>query len=273
MTTNPFPIKDTLSMMNLSLTPRRRLLSHAAWALPATAVLALTGCGGVGNTVSARLRAVDAATNAGTTNLLVNSSGSYGDQTYFNASQYFYISTGSSAFSALANTQTSTAETAATSNHNLSKDQFYTAYLVGRPDVAPGTGTDTHYLQVHVTQDNKPSIGAGQAAIRVLDAAPDAGAVDVLVNGAAPAPSFTDLTFMNPGDTFVTAPYTLVSAGTLSVTVNVTGTSTAVIPATNISVQAGKAYTILVTEPTGGTAATATTVATPSTYALQTTSE
>ena len=260
-------------MMHFPLTPRRRLLSHFAWALaPATAALALSGCGGVGNTVSARLRAVDAATNAGTTNILVNASGSYGDQKYFNASQYEYLSTGSSDFSALANTQITsvTPPTSQVSHHTLSQDKFYTAYLVGRPDVLP---TDNRYLQVHVTDDTKPSIGSGKAAVRVLDAAPDAGSVDVLVNGSAPDPSFQGLTFTNPKDNFLTAPYVLVNAGTLAVTVNATGTSTAIIPATNISVQAGKGYTILVTEPVGGVAATATTPATSSTYAIQTTTE
>lgn len=237
----------------------------------AAALLALAGCGGVGDTSSTRIRAVDAATNAGTANLLVNSSASYGDQTNFSASSYYYLSSGTSSFSGLANTQSSTPQTATVSGHNLATNQYYTAFLVGRADVA---ATDKRFLQVHVTSDQKPSsIPSGQAAIRVVDAAPDAGDVDVLVNGAIPDSALKALSFSGPTEPFLLAPYIPVKAGTLNIAVNATGTSTAIVPATNVAVSAGKSYTFIIDEPIGGVAATATEPATQSTYSLQTISE
>jgi hypothetical protein len=238
------------------------------------AVCGVAGCGGVGNTSSARLRAVDAATDAGTADILVNSSASFGDQTYFAvSSSYFFIATGSSSFTSLTSVTSNNSNTitARTASYTLNSGQFYTAYLVGRGDVT--VTTDPRDLEVLVTDDTKPTISAGQAAIRVIDAAPDAGGVDVLVNGAAPDASFNNLTFQTAADNVFVGKYVSVAAGSLSVKVNATGTSTAIVPATTITVTAGKAYTILVTEPTGGTALLGTVGGTQPTYALQTTSE
>lgn len=252
---------------SFSRTSARRSFSLLLCAAPAAAVFALTGCGGVGNTSAARMRAVDAATNAGTVNLLVNSSASYGDQTNFSASAYYYISSGTSAFSALADTQNPTTQTATVSNHSLDTNQFYSAFLVGRADIPT---TDHRFLQVRVTSDQKPSsIPSGQSEIRVIDAAPDAGTVDVLVNGAVPNASFGALSFSAPTQPFLLAPYVPVAAGSLKIAVNASATSTAVIPATEVSVAAGRVYTLIVTEPVGGVAAIATTPATQSTYSLQ----
>ena len=251
----------------------------------ALSAVVLAGCGSVGNTDSARIRAVDAATDSGTVNVLVNGSASYGDQTYFMASNYFYLSTGSSSFSAIVNTQTTSASARFT-KHSLSSGRFYTAYLVGRPTAptpAAPLANDSRYSEVLVTDDTKPALTSGQAAVRIIDAAPDAGGVDVLVNGSTQAPSVVGLTFpkagtvlvgttSTPDDPFV-GTYVPVTAGTLSVKVNATGTSTALIPATNVSVQAGRGYTLLVTEPTSGTAVTGTTGGTPPSYVLQTTTE
>ncbi len=257
-------------MTHSSLPPVRMARGVAVSLVSALSLALLAGCGGSGGTDSARLRAVDAATDSGTANILVNSSATYGDQSYFAVSSYFYIGSGSSSFTALANTQSSSTQ-ARTNSYSLSDGQFYTAYLVGRPTTA--LPTNTGFSEILVTNDSKPTLTGNQAAIRVIDAAPDAGGVDVLVNGSAPAPSFSGVTFQKAVDNTFVGTYIPVPAGTLSVRVNLTGTSKAIIPATTVNVQAGRGYTLLVTEPTAGTAATGTVGGTAPTYALQTTSE
>ncbi len=256
--------------MNTLFSQTRRTTTLSAVTAAFAAVSVLVGCGGgAGNTSAARIRAVDAATGAATVNILVNSSSTYGDQTYFSVSPYQYIATGTSVFS-YTTTASTTAITSKNNSLSLNSDQFYTAYLIGRPDVA---ASDTRFLQDVISDDSKPAIPSGQVAVRILHAAPDAGPVDVLVNGSVPNTTFTDVTYEVTGNNFLPNAYQLLTAGTLSVQVNTTGTSHVIIPAASLNLTAGKAYTLLVTEPTGGTAPLGVAGGTAPTFALQTTNE
>ncbi len=95
---------------------------------------------------------------------------------------------------------------------------------------------------------------SGQANIRILNAAPDAGPVDILIAGK---PAFTSVAYpalplglstqQVPAVDPVTA-YLALPSGTLSVQVNAAGTSTVLVPPTSISVGSGQSYTLLVTE-------------------------
>ena len=153
----------------------------------------------------------------------------------------------------------------------LNNNSFYTAYLIGLaalPDVSLGK-PDPRLLQTVVTGDKGAAAGytaaapysdppSGQSNVRILNGAPDAGPVDVLIGGkpvftAVAYPAFpkrvalTDTTA--PAVTPVTL-YQAVPSGTLSVQVNVAGTATVLVPATSVPVSGGKSYTIVVTEPT-----------------------
>lgn len=247
--------------------------SRRGWALAGATVVAapgLAGCGGVsgGNTDSARVRAVDIAVNAGTANILVNGASANGDQqalTQTEASPYLYISGDrQSSFSfntsALAPVDVLVPPTP---NLTLSNGRFYSAFLVGRIDVspaktAPGTKSvnDPRFLQVVVTNDNHDAPAAGSALVRVVDAAPDGGAVDVAVNGATLA-GYVGLAFQEPLADFLPAPYVNVPAGTLSVQINQAGTTTPLFAPVSVAVAAGKTYTLIFTQSTTGTAATA----------------
>lgn len=212
----------------------------ASTALLGTALLA--GCGGssgTSGTSSARVRVFDAATNAGTANILVNGGSGYGNQVFLGTSPYLYLATGASTFT-YTSTLLPTGAVSTPTTYTLNDGVFYTAYLIGRADVP---ATDGRYLQVVVANDaNTPA--SGQAGVSVLNAAPDAGSVDVSVNNTP-----------FPGVAYPTAAkqataYQSVAAGAVSVTVKAAGTSTVLVPATPLTVAAGQSYTLLVTEPT-----------------------
>jgi len=238
------------------------------------AALLSAGCGGTSSDPTARLRGVDLSANAGTAGVLANSYALGGDLDYRQASPYLYAGQGVSTFGFTTSAAVPTGVTITYpvgSTLQLNNNSFYTAYLIGLasvPDVSLGK-PDPRLLQTVVTGDKGAAAGytaaapytdppSGQANLRILNGAPDAGPVDVLINGK---PAFTAVVYpafptrVAAADTSAPAvnPVTLyqaVPSGTLSVQVNAAGKSTALVPPTNISVSAGKAYTLVVTEPT-----------------------
>lgn len=267
---------------------RTQSRAYGALGLIAAGATALAGCGGVGvgSTDSVRVRVIDAATNAATVNMLVNSSSGYGDQSnppsgdISNVSPYLYAGTGTSTFSYISSaassttpvsTTTTTGTTTTTSSAipngvPLVSGKFYSAYLIGRADALP---TAASFLHVVVTDDNTTT-PSGQAQLRVVNAAPDGGPLDVLVNGTAPAPSFSGVTYQIAQGTFLSAPYVTVPVGTLNVQVNTAGTQTALssTTSTSISTTAGHRYTLIIMEPSAPAAALVAPT-TPPTYGLQ----
>ena len=233
------------------------------------------GCGSTSsNSSTAHVRGVNFATSAPaavTDDVLVNGAALGGDLAFAQVSPYNYIGSGSSTFSF---TTTAILPTNVTIPPrpvlSLSNGNYYTAYLIGRPDVPnvrPAV-PDPRFLQTVVTGDRGAAGNyaatpytdppAGQANVRILDGAADAGPVDVLVNGSV---AFTGVTYPIlplPGASNVTTgtaatpatAYRAVPGGTISVQVNEVGTSTVLVPATNVSVSSGNTYTVVVTEPT-----------------------
>ncbi len=261
-----------------------RLGRGGAAVMLAALATGLAGCGGVsgGNTSAARVRAINAAVNAGTANILVNGASANGDQQAFTpsaVSPYLYISGDRpSSFSYNTSVVPPTDVLPPTiPNLTLSNGQFYSVFLIGRVDVSPAkaapgvkTSNDPRFLQVVVTKDSHDAPAGGSALVRVVDAAPDGGAVDVFVNGKALA-SYSRLAFQEPTTDFLSAPYVNVPAGTLSVQVNQTGTAAPLFAPVSVPVSAGKTYTLLFTQPTVGTSATTTGgTTTAPTFGLQT---
>lgn len=263
---------------------RHRLGRTSAAALLALSAAGLAGCGGVsgGNTSAARVRAVNAAVNAGTANILVNGASANGDQqalTQTSVSPYLYIS-GDRQSSFSYNTSVvppSDVQPPTIPSLTLSNGQFYSVFLIGRVDVSPAktapgvkTSNDPRFLQVVVTKDGHDAPTGGSALVRVVDAAPDGGAVDVTVGGKALA-GYSSLTFQEPTKDFLAAPYVSVPAGTLSVQISQAGATTPLFAPVSVPVSAGKVYTLIFTEPTIGTAATTTGgTTTAPTFGLQT---
>jgi len=241
--------------------------------------LVSAGCGSTSTDATARIRAVDVATNAGTAAILVNSGAAGGDLTFGTVTPYNFIGQGADTFAF-----TTTATLPANITYppgptlTLNNNSFYTAYLIGRSDV--NGKADPRFLQALITGDRGAAANytgavvyadppSGQANVRIINGAPDAGAADVTINGkpgfsAVAYPAFPVIPL---GQTTANAPapatlYQAVPAGTLSVQVNAAGTATVLVPSTNVSVSGGNSYTIVVTEP----------AVTP-TYGLQTLSD
>ncbi len=233
------------------------------------------GCGSTSsNSSTAHVRGVNFAASAPaavTNNVLVNGAALGGDLTFAQVSPYNYIGSGNSTFSF---TTTAILPTNVTIPPRpvlaLSNGNYYTAYLIGRPDVpnVKAATPDPRFLQTVVTGDGGAAANytvatytappAGQINVRILNGAADAGPVDVLVNGSVAFPAVTYPILPKPGASDVTAgaaatpatTYQAVPGGTISVQVNTAGTSTVLVPPTSVSVSSGNVFTLVVTEPT-----------------------
>jgi hypothetical protein len=255
------------------------------------AATALSGCSGSGTEPSAKVRTIDVATNVLDTansnkdagSVLVNGAPiSTTNSQYGAPTPYQFVEAKNSSFQGRSyltlplytdpTTSTTTAAPLPVIHMDVTDGQRYTAYLVGRRDVKTPLTSDfsdldtAHYLNVIVLPDNQNIPPVGQANVRVLVAGPDIPAVDVLVNGSAPA-GLTNLVYSPTGTATVDVP---VTAGTPSFSVNAAGTTTVIVPAKTLNLSAGSSYTLVVTEPTGA-ASPGNTPATPpvvTTYGL-----
>ena len=255
------------------------------WGLAALAALgglALAGCGSSSSDTTARIRSADFSVNGATANVTVNTGINGGDLNQGQSTPYNYIGDGLSDFgyvtSATLPADIATVGTPPNSRLQLNNGSYYTGYLIGRSDVEGKK--DNRFLQTVVTGDRGAAAAytgttvkyaeppSGQANLRVLNAAPDAGftapnttgAVDVLINGRL-AYSTVAYPLLLTATTAVDAqnvyyapaavpvtPYQAVPSGTISVQVNVAGTSTVIVPPTDLSVSGGSIYTLVVGE-------------------------
>lgn len=243
----------------------RRYKGAAAPILLAAALLA--GCSGSSSTKNtARIRGVDAAVNAGTVSVLVNNGSTNGSLNFLDVSDYLFVEPKdnirfSYATSATVPANTSVKNTLAT----LTKDQFYTAFLIGRADLpAKDTGdkdkdgkpiyaNDPRFLQI-VVAPARVTPPSGQASIRVLNAAPELPFVTVRLQGDNPK---TDFPFFDPDYTSTPAFRTL-SVPPRVYQVNIftpNSGNNSVVPATTITPEPNKSYTLIVTEQLSGTPA------------------
>ncbi len=251
-------------------------------ALAALGTLAVAGCGSSSSDSTARIRSADYAVNGITANVTVNTAVNGGDLNQGQSTPYNFIGEGLSDFgfitSATLPADIATVGTPPDARLQLNNGSFYSAYLIGRADLEGKK--DSRFLQTVVTGDKSAAAAyagtvkyapppSGQANVRVLNAAPDAGfiapnttgAVDVLINGkvAYSAVAYPPLLIATTGavDSASVAyapasvpvtPYLALPSGTISVQVNLAGTSTVIVPPTNLSVSGGSAYTLIVGE-------------------------
>ena len=253
----------------------------AALGTIALGTLTVAGCGSSSSDSTARIRSADYAVNGNTANVTVNTAINGGDLNQGQSTPYNFIGDGDSDFgfvtTATLPADIGTIGVSPNSRLPLSNGSFYTAYLIGRADVRGKL--DKRFLQTVVTGDRSAAAAytgtvkytsppSGQASVRVLNAAPDAGftapntlgAVDVLINGSVAysavaypplllATGTTDSGTLSYAPAAVpVTPYLAVASGTLSVQVNVAGTSTVLVPPTNLSVSGGSVYTLIVSE-------------------------
>lgn len=251
-------------------------------ALAALGALAIAGCGSSSSDVTARIRSSDFSVNGATANVTVNTGINGGDLNQGESTPYNFIGDGASDFSYVTSAtlpaDIATVGVPPDSRLQINTGSYYTAYLIGRSDVEGKK--DARYLQTVVTGDRDAAAAymgtavkyaappSGEANLRVLNAAPDAGfvapntagAVDVLINGkvaystVAYPPLLVATTAVDAQNAYYApaavpvTPYQAVPSGTISVQINVAGTPTVVVPPTDLSVSAGSVYTLVVGE-------------------------
>lgn len=122
---------------------------------------------------------------------------------------------------------TSPAVTAINTNVNLAKDLNYSVFAINT--VAS--------IEPALFSDDLTAPASGKAHVRFIHLSPDAPAVDIVTaaNGSAVFPNvaFKSATSFTPLD-----------AGTYNLEVRVAGTSTVALPLPNITLEAGKIYTV-----------------------------
>lgn len=230
------------------------------------------GCGSSSTDATARIRAADVATNAATAGVLINGGAEGGDLSFGQVTSYEYIGQGDSTFGYTTTAVLPTGYVIPPSpTLTLNNNSHYTAYLIGRSDVlAVGLKANPRFLQTVITGDRGAAANyasgaayadppSGQANVRILNGAVDAGAVDVFINGGS-KPAFAAVVYpalpaLNATTNVALAvtpatSYLAVPGGTISVQVNAAGTSTVLLPPTNVSVSGGSVYTLVFTEPT-----------------------
>lgn len=224
--------------------PRRDAVLICVTTLCGSALLA--GCSGSGSSLSntARVRAITAISNGGSATISVNGSAVVGSQNYFGVSAYQSQNTGSASvtFSLSANSGT----TYPSLTQTFSSGTFYSLILVGRSDIT--SPTDPRYPAILPVSDLLTTPSTSQASLRVINAAPDAGNVDVLVNSSAA---------LSAGAYKAVGGYVNEPSGNVNIQVNQAGTNTILVTAQAVSLTSGHAYTVYVLEPTVSTSSTA----------------
>ena len=204
------------------------------------AVLPLAACedDSVQPVEAARVRLLNAVTDAGSLNLRLDAGNITTGLGYNNAPAYARVRSGSRTLSV--RTAAGTADLIST-NVNLATDQDYTFIYAGK------TGATGTYAPRFINlADNGATPTGENGAVRVVHASVGApAAVDVYLLDedetlAAATPEFTGIDFAEVSN-YVTAP-----AGTYSVVVTATGTKTASITQADVTLAAGQKRTVAV---------------------------
>nr|WP_306806044.1 DUF4397 domain-containing protein [Caballeronia sp. BR00000012568055] len=180
----------------------------------------IAGCGGGDDGPgSAHLRILHASPDAPNVDVYLDNVVVLTNVSYPTASNYLTIYAGGHNIKINA---AGTSTTVINVSPSLARDGYYTA--IAANFVAS--------IQAILATDDASAPPAGQARIRVIHAAPDAGPVDILVNNQVVLSNVPFAAISN---------YLTVSAGTYDVKVNATGTSVTAIEATVVAV-AGNNY-------------------------------
>jgi hypothetical protein len=181
----------------------------------------IAGCGGGDdNPGDTHLRVLHASPDAPNVDVYVDNGLTLANVPYPTASNYLTIPAGAHNIKINA---AGTTTTVINVSPSLSVDGFYTA--IAANFVAS--------IQPLLATDNSAAPPTGQARLRVIHAAPDAGPVDILINGQVVLSNVPFATISS---------YLTVAAGTYDVKVNAAGTSTTAIRA-SITADSGNNYT------------------------------
>jgi len=208
----------------------------------AAIVIVLPGCGGGSSDPNTHLRYINTVygsqaqvyCNSQALNLNGNPQLAFGSATFYNN-----VSSGTNTLKFLLSALPNTTFTSL--SESMSSGSYYTDFVFGRTD-APSTSSS--YPVQSFAGDDHSSPATGNCRMRIIDAAPDAGSLDVLHSGTALAKKvgYESIGSMNE-----------FGAGTQNIVVNLTGTSNSIATQT-VTLNAGQIYTLVILEsrPAGG---------------------
>jgi hypothetical protein len=194
----------------------RRVLSLLGMVLLSVLI---TACGGGDDSSPARLRVLHASPDAPNVDVYVDGTKVLNNVPYPTVSSYLNVAAGMREIKVNA---AGTTTTVIDVKPNLSSGAAYTAMAA----------TFVANIQALLATDETSAAPAGQARVRVIHASPDAGPVDILVNGQVVLSNVPFGTISS---------YLTLPVGTYNVQVNAAGTSTTEIQA-SLTVSGGMNY-------------------------------
>lgn len=211
------------------------LLRCLAWLLP---LLALAACGGGEDRTKAHVRLVNASSGYSTLQLQVGDTDVGGAAAYGANAGYSDVDKGTDDASV---SRPGSATVLATTSVSLGKDSHYTMLAYGKAGE----------LATLLVDENEPEAADGKAKVRLVNAAPDAGSVDLFITGSSEtlADSSTALADQAYGKL---SAFTTINSGTWRVRVTATGSKSDVRLDVDGVVFASKGVTTLVVTPGRG---------------------
>lgn len=145
---------------------------------------------------------------------------------FSDASSYLSITTGNHEIAFMPATATAAL---VDTTLNFKQDKIYSLYTTGR----------LQDIDILVVEDSLITPGTGKAAVRLINLSPDAPAVDVTIAGGGATPLFQNLAFKDDTQ------FKPVTDGTQSFVVKEAGTENVLIPATSLTLEPGRNYTLI----------------------------
>lgn len=198
-----------------------------ALSLGAAAALSFAACGDSTPAAQAKLAVIHASPDAPAVDLIVDGARAGAGLAYTKNTGYLGLPSGTrNIIVNVAGTQTAVLS----ASQNVDANKSYSVFATGRATASPAT------LGLLVVEDNLAAPAAGKAHVRFVHLSPDAPAVDIAVTGGPvlfPNRAFREFTAFTPVD-----------AGTVNLEVRVAGTQTVALPLPNVTLAAGKIYTV-----------------------------
>ena len=189
-----------------------------------------------------KVMVVHASPNAPNVNVRINNTIALSNVAYPTNSTYTELNSGSNNIKV---SPTGTTTYVIDANVNLEANKNYSVFAID--SVAK--------IKAAVVSDDLTAPASGKAHVRFFHFSPNAPAVDIAVTGGAVL--FSNRTFNDQATNATYANFTALNAGTYNLEVRAAGTNTVALPLPNITLTAGKIYTVFAKGFLGGAGAQA----------------
>jgi hypothetical protein len=189
-------------------------------------------------TQKAQVMVVHASPNAPAVDVRINNTVALTNLAYPSNSSYNAVNAGNTN---LKISPTGTTTYVIDANVNLTANTNYSVFAID----------SVSKIKAAVVSDNLATPATGKSHIRFFHFSPNAPAVDIAVTGGPVL--FANRSFNDQGNNTSTINFTPVDAGTYNLEVRAAGTTTAVLTIPNVSLTAGKIYTVFAKGFLGGT--------------------